>query len=131
MPLADITLNLPDFTIAKTHGFKPIIHELICHTKASCPHCSSENLRKKDTFGREVWHENVGLRRVLLKFKSHKFLCRGCGRTFNQRFEGILPWQRSTEALKKQVYRHHVQGISRKDLAGNFKKSDSTISRYY
>ncbi|KUO56931.1 MAG: hypothetical protein APF80_11395 [Alphaproteobacteria bacterium BRH_c36] len=42
-----------------------------------------------------------------------------------------MPWQRSSEALKKQVYRQHTHGISRKSLGRNFRKSDSTLARYY
>ena len=131
MPSFDVTLNLPGFTIAKTSGFNPIIHELDCHLEPRCPHCAALDLRKKDKARREVWHECVGLRRVLLRFAVCKFHCRACGRYFRQRLEGILPYQRSTEALKRQVYRQHTQGISRKSLAGNCAKSDSTIARYY
>lgn len=131
MPLFDSILNLPDFTIKKVNDSKPVIYGLECHTKPVCPHCSCEDLRKKDTFWRQVWHESIGSRRVLLKFRSHKFHCRGCARYFRQRFKGILPWQRATEALKRQIYHQQSQGISCKQLGQNFKKSDSTIARYY
>ena len=131
MPDFDVTLNLPGFTIARTSGFNPIIHDLDCHHAPSCPRCGGADLRKKDKVRRHVWHESVGLRRVLLRFSVCKYHCRGCGRYFRQRLDGILPWQRSTEALKKQVYRQHTQGISRKSLASNCRKSDSTIARYY
>lgn len=131
MPDFDVTLNLPGFTIARTSGFNPIIHDLDGHHEAHCPHCGGCDLRKKDRVHRHVWHESVGLRRVLLRFSVCKYHCRGCGKYFRQRLDGILPWQRSTEALKKQVYRQHSQGISRRSLAGNCRKSDSTIARYY
>jgi len=131
MPAFDVTLNLPGFTIARTSGFNPIIHDLDCHLGPSCPHCSAQTLRKKDKVQRQVWHESVGLRRVLLRFAVCKFHCRACGRYFRQRFEGILPYQRSTEALKRQVYRQHTQGISRRSLAHNCGRSDTTIARYY
>ena len=45
--------------------------------------------------------------------------------------EGILPWQRSTEPLKKLTYTLHSKGVSRKDLSEQLNKSDGTISRYY
>jgi transposase len=131
MPSFDLTLNLPGLTIVGTSGFNPIVYDLSCHSKAVCPHCSGEDLRKKDRITRMISHESVGLRRVLLRVSVCKYHCRSCNRYFRQRFDGIQPWQRSTEALKKQVYRNHSQGISRKSLAGNFDKSDSTISRYY
>jgi transposase len=127
----DVTLNLPGFTIARTSGFNPIIHDLDCHHEPRCPHCGAQDLRKKDKAQRHVWHESVGLRRVLLRFAVYKFHCRACGRYFRQRFDGILPWQRSSEALKRQVYRQHTQGISRRSLAENCGRSDTTIARYY
>ena len=37
MPSFDVTLNLPGFTIAKTSGFNPIIHDLECHQRATLP----------------------------------------------------------------------------------------------
>jgi transposase len=131
MPSFDVTLNLPGFTIARTSGFNPIIHDLDCHLEPCCPHCSAQDLRKKDKTARQVWHESVGLRRVLLRFVVCKYHCRACGKYFRQRLDGILPYQRSTEALKRQVYRQHTQGISRRSLAGNCGRSDTTIARYY
>ena len=131
MPSFDVTLNLPGFTIEKTSGFNPIIHDLTSHHQAQCPHCGACDLRKKDKAQRRVWHESVGLRRVLLRFSVYKYHCLGCGKYFRQRLDGIMPWQRSTEALKRQVYRQHTHGISRKSLGRNFRKSDSTIARYY
>lgn len=131
MPSFDVTLNLPGFTIARTSGFNPIIHDLDCHREARCPHCSGQDLRRKDRTERRVWHESVGLRRVLLRFTVCKFHCRACGKYFRQRLDGILPYQRSTEALKRQVYRQHTQGISRRSLAENCGRSDTTIARYY
>lgn len=131
MPSFDVTLNLPGFTIARTSGFNPIVHDLDCHHEPCCPHCGGDDLRKKDKAHRQVWHESVGLRRVLLRFSVCKFHCRACGRYFRQRFDGIQPYQRSTEALKKQIYRQHTHGISRKSLGRHFDKSDSTIARYY
>ena len=131
MPYFDIILNLPNFTIVKTSGYNPILHDICWHGDARCPHCDSRNLRKKDRFVRVISHESVGLRKVLLRLSVYKYRCRDCGKYFRQRFEGILPWQRSTEAHKKQVYHQHSQGISRKDLSRNIGKSDSTVARWY
>ena len=131
MPCFDVSLNLPGFTIVRTSGFNPIVYHLRCHQTPQCPHCQSCDLRKKDKVRRQVSHEGVGLRRVLLRFDVCKFHCRACRRYFRQRFDGILPYQRSTEALKRQVYHQHTQGISRKSLAKSCGRSDTTIARYY
>ena len=39
MPCIDVTPNLPGFTIAKTSGFNPLIHDLACHQEPRRPHC--------------------------------------------------------------------------------------------
>jgi transposase len=74
MPDFDVALNLPGFTIAGTSGFKPIVHDLDCHHEPHCPHFGGCNLRKKDKVHRNVWHESVGLRRVLLRFSQFRKL---------------------------------------------------------
>ncbi len=131
MPCFDIILNLPRFTIEKTSGYNPIIHDVFWHGVVCCPHCRGRNLRKKDRFVRKIAHESVGLRKVLLRLIVYKYRCRDCGKYFRQRFEGIMKWQRSTEALQKVVYHQHTQGISRKDLSRNIGMSDSTVARWY
>jgi len=131
MPCFDIILNLPHFTIVKTSGYNPIVHDVFWHGTPRCLHCESYHLRKKDRFERVISHESVGLRKVLLRLSVYKYHCRDCDKYFRQRFEGIMPWQRGTEAHKKQVYHQHTQGISRKDLSRNIGKSDSTVARWY
>ncbi len=34
MPCHDITLNLPGFTIEKTSGYNPIIHDICYHRRS-------------------------------------------------------------------------------------------------
>lgn len=131
MPRHNVTLNLPGFTIKKTSGYNPIIYDVEYQRKSRCPYCKSKKLRLKDSFLRTFEHETIGFRRVMLRIQVNKYLCRDCNKYFRQRFEGILPWQRVTEPLKKQLYKLHSQGISRKDLSDNHKKSDGTISRIY
>ncbi|PIQ43850.1 MAG: ISL3 family transposase [Gammaproteobacteria bacterium CG11_big_fil_rev_8_21_14_0_20_46_22] len=131
MPRSNSILNLPGFTVQKISGYSPVVFELSYRRKASCVHCSSRNLRKKDTFVRKVWHELMGVRRSLLQIKAYKFHCRSCGRYFNQQFPGIIKYQRATERLKKQLCEQHSQGISQKDLSRRFKLGKATIERWY
>ena len=131
MPKFDVTINLPGFTVKKVRGYNPIVYEVRYQGKASCPHCRSKGLRKKDRFVREVNHETVGLRTSRLRFCGYKYQCRCCGRYFRQRFDGILPWQRSSEPLRKQIYHLHTKGVSRRDLGEQLGCSDNTISRWY
>jgi len=131
MPKTNSTLNIPGFSIIKTSGNNAIIHEVRYYKKPRCIHCSSYNLRKKDRYERKVRHESIGLRQASLQFVGYKYHCRDCGRYFRQRFAGILPYKRSTEALRYQVYTLHCQGVSQTDLSRGYRFSPATIERYF
>ena len=131
MPRKDLILNLHGFTLQKVSGHNPVILDVTYRRVSRCVHCRGKNLRKKDSFIRLVRHECFGLRRTFLRFKAHKFYCRRCQRYFNQRFPGILRYQRATEKFKKQVFHHHSQGISQRALSQNLKLGKSTVERWY
>ena len=131
MPRHDITLNLPGFTVKKIRGYDPVFYIVNYRRVVRCPHCCSKDLRKKDKYLREVEHVPIGERRSVLLLESYKYHCRNCKRYFRQRFEGILPWQRSTEPFKKYIYHLHKEGLSRSSLSKSFKKSDNTICKFY
>lgn len=131
MPNRNNILNLPGLTVQKIIGRDPLVMEVSYRRKATCPHCHSKNLRKKDTFIRRVWHELIGQRRTRLHIQAHKFHCRQCGRYFNQRFPGILKHQRATERLKEQLCRQHSQGVSQQHLSQQFKVGKATVERWY
>lgn len=76
-------------------------------------------------------HETVGLRQTVLRFKAHKFYCYHCQRYFNQRFPGILPYQRASEKLREEIFHYHTHGISQKTLAIQFKLGKATVERWY
>lgn len=60
MPDFDVMLKLPGFTISKTSGFNPVIHDLTSHHQPVCPHCGGCDLCKKDRVQRRVWVESFG-----------------------------------------------------------------------
>lgn len=127
----DVILNLPGFRVKKVVNTNPLLLEVEHKWIVRCVHCQSKKLRKKDSFFRRIRHELFGLRQVVLKVKAHKFYCRDCHRYFNQRFPGILKYQRATEKLKEQVYYQHTEGISQKSLSKLVKVGSSTIERWY
>lgn len=99
--------------------------------EASCPKCGSTELRKKDRYTRTVRHESRGLRRCVLELDCGKWKCRACGRTFRERFEGILPYQRATEPFRREVFRDHWDGISRSRLAVRQGIGSATVERWF
>lgn len=127
----DVILNLPGFRVKKVVNTNPLLLEVEHKWLVRCIHCQSKKLRKKDSFFRRIRHELFGLRQVVLNVKAHKFYCRDCHRYFNQRFPGILKYQRATEKLKEQVYCQHTEGISQKSLSKMVKVGSSTIERWY
>lgn len=131
MPRKDLILNLSGFTLQRVSGHNPVILDITYRRLPRCAHCYSKQLRKKVSFIRLVRHESFGLRRTWLRFKAYKFYCRACHRYFNQRFDGSLKYQRSTEKLKKQVFHQHTQGISQRALAHDLQLGKSTVERWY
>lgn len=97
----------------------------------SCPACSGDNLRSKGRYVRVVRHESWGTRNSWLQIEARKWQCRACGRGFRQRFPGILPHQRATEPLRRQVFQQHWDGISRSRLAQRTAIGGATVERWF
>ncbi len=132
MPKKERIHHLPGFAIKKVSEINPLVIEVNYRRRARCVDCNSTRLRKKDSFLREVRHVSIGLRQSVLRcFKAYKFQCYGCKRYFNQRFPGILRYQRASEPLRQQVFYQHTQGMSQKDLSTHLKLGKATIERWY
>jgi transposase len=97
----------------------------------SCPHCSSESLRTKDSFWRRVKHYSIGNQRSELLIKAYKYYCRSCHKYFNSRFPGIKPRFQSTEPFREEVAQKHHWGFSRSQSAKTLGISASTVERCY
>ena len=131
MPLSESILNLPHLHIQKCEDHNPVKIEAVYLGPVKCPHCASEQLRKKSPFERRVRHESLGERLVILILRGYKYLCQRCGRYFRQRFEGLLPYQRATEPFRSEVCRDHHDGICQSRLAQRIKLGTATIERWY
>ena len=71
------------------------------------------------------------MRQCWLHLESHKFHCHTCGSYFNQRFPGIMPRRRSTEAFRRSVYLKHLDGIDRQTLARRERIAPATVERWF
>ena len=120
-------LEIKDITWSGSHVLIQARHA----GPARCPHCDSDRLRKKDRVVRRPRHESLGLRTCRLEIEVVKFLCRGCGRYFNQRLPGILPRRRATEPFRREVYQQHREGICSKTLAERQRIGTATIERWF
>jgi len=78
-----------------------------------------------------IRHESFGARRAYLYLRTHKYLCRGCGRYFNDRFPGILPYRRSTQAFRRQVFQSHYDGVCQRTLSKRLLIGQASVERFY
>jgi transposase len=131
MPREKSILGLPDYDIIEVRGSSRMDIQARYTGAVSCPECGSSQLRKKGRFVRKVRHENSGVRMCVLSLEAGRYRCLGCGRYFNQRFPGIRPWKRSTEAFRRQIFRDHHHGICQKTLAQREHMGTATVERWY
>ena len=97
----------------------------------SCAHCGGSQLRSKGRYRRVVRHEDIGIRHAVLELEARKWHCVDCGRYFRQRFPGILPCQRSSEAFQAMIFRQHLDGINRSRLGRREGIGAATVERYF
>ena len=76
-------------------------------------------------------HEDWGLRRCVLVLEARKWQCRECGRHFRQRFPGIRPWQRASEAFQRLIFGLHLDGINRSRVGRREGIGAATVERYF
>jgi hypothetical protein len=88
-------------------------------------------LRLKDKRTREPRHDSWGPRHCILEVESCKYRCKDCGRTFWQRFPGILPRKRATEPFRRQVFVAHYDGINRSRLGERMHIGSATVERWF
>ncbi len=124
-------IGLPDFKIISYRGTKTVEIEAEYLGVRECPHCNSQKLRKKDRFYRTFKHHSIGINKSVLILKTFKFQCYECQRYFNQKFQGINPYQRVTESFKEQVGLRHHHGTSKRVTANDLGVGEATVERYY
>lgn len=124
MPRDNIVLGLPGYEILEMKERNRVEIWVRYTRPTQCPHCGSGRLRKKALFIRKLRHGYLHL-------EARKYKCLDCGRYFNQRFPGILPRRRSTEAFRRQIFRLHYDGVCRKTLAERQRIGTATVERWF
>jgi len=125
-------MGLPGYQITGIEGVGVEVRiSARCNGPISCAHCGGSHLRSKGLYTRRVRHENLGARHVVLELEARKWHCLDCGRYFRQRFPGILPCQRASEAFQVMVFRQHLDGINRGRLGRREGIGAATVERYF
>ena len=129
---SEAVLGLPGYQITGMEVVDGKVRISVRYTgPRSCPDCGSDRLRRKDRRWREPRHESWGLRHCMLELESCKFRCQECGRTFWQRFPGILPRKRSTEPFRRSVFVRHYDGVNRSRLGEREGIGPATVERWF
>jgi len=101
-----ILLGLKGYEVEKvTEEGKGIIAEVrtIGAKKLNCPRCSSTTLYRHG-WGkkRRVLHSWSGGKKVYLELNGHRWQCRECGRSFNDRAELLRPYSRISKQAEQE-----------------------------
>jgi transposase len=129
---AEIVLGLPGYQITGLERAGGVVRiRALYQGPVICPHCQGVHHHSKGRYQREVRHEDWGRRPCVLVLEARKWFCLGCRRQFRQRFPGIQPWQRSSEAFQRLIYELHLDGINRSRLGARRQLAPATVERYF
>lgn len=131
MPERKIEFVGPGIKIHSVVGKGPIIIEAEYEGPVECPECGSAKLRCKDRIERRVRHASIGTENTWLHLTVRKYRCEQCGRYFRARVPGLLPYRRSTEMFRREIFAHHRDGISQQRLRQTRKIGSATVERWF
>lgn len=94
-----------------------------------CPRCRAGNVEFYDHYQRRAQFLLKGYEKRELIIKAKRYKCPHCGRVFREPIEGLKPWQRSSTALRTHMAQRYRQGVCNKNIAKEFKVSESTVER--
>jgi len=129
---SEAVLGLPGYQISGIEEVAGKVRISVRHAgEVRCLHCQSQRLRIKEKRLRRPRHESWGLRQCVLELESCKYRCGDCGRSFWQRFPGILPRKRATEPFRRSVFVAHWDGVNRSRLGEREGISSATVERWF
>lgn len=129
---SEVVIGLPGYQITGIEESSGRVRIAARHEgEVVCPHCSSGRLRIRDRRLRRPRHESWGNRHSEMELESKKWKCLECGRSFWQRFPGILPRKRASEPFRRSVFLRHWDGISRSRLGKREGIGSATVERWF
>jgi transposase len=60
-----------------------------------------------------------------------KYRCLDCGRYFRARVPGLLPYRRSTEMFRREIFEDHRDGISQQQMRKTRRIGSATVERWF
>jgi len=124
-------LGLPDLVLESIDHHQNIYLNAVLKAKPSCPRCDSSHVHVKDSFFREINHSRHGNQNVIVRYRSHKYVCKACNKFFNLKIQGLLGKHRSSESFKLDVFERHSGGAAQSYLSQTHGISHATVERWY
>ena len=124
-------LGLPDLCLESIDYHQNIYINARVTSKPNCPRCESSHLQIKSSFNRKINHARHGNQLVIVRYRSHKYVCKTCGKYFNLQIRGLLGKRRSAEGFRLDVFERHQGGVTQKYLSQTHNISHATVERWY
>jgi transposase len=131
MPESKIELMHPSIKIDCIYSSNPVLIHAEYQGKSACPGCGGYHHRIKDRITRWLRHESIGVRNCYLVLTLRKRHCQDCSRYFRESVPGLLPYKRSTEAFRREIFYAHKDGISQEQLKRRRKIGTATVERWF
>lgn len=131
MPEGKIEFVGPGIKIHSVTEKGPFVIQAEYVGPVECPQCGSQQLRSKDRIERRLRHASIGTENTWLHLTVRKYRCEACGRYFRARVPGLLPYRRSTEMFRREIFADHRDGISQQRLRQTRKIGSATVERWF
>lgn len=107
-----------------------LLHVDMKRRAAKCPRCGDLTDTVHDYRTQLVKDSPVQGRTVYWRYRKRRYRCNGCGKRFFEKNWLLPKWHRLTNRLALQVIGKLSEKVSRKDIAKEFRVSESTVCRW-
>ena len=127
-------LLLPELNLTHVRSLTPS-STLISATKsilgAVCPKCATLSLARYDRRFVKLKDAPIHGRKITLQVLKHRYYCKRCKRPFTEPLPGVLPGQRTTQRLKRNIYWACENFTDLKRVCRAYRVSPSFVYRAY
>lgn len=131
----EYTTKLLDMEHMNITGIEVDVSSILLHVDmkrrpTACPGCGMLTDSVHDYRTQLVKDCPVQGRTVYWQYRKRRYRCKGCGKRFFEKNWLLPKWHRLTNRLALQVIGRLSEKISRKDIAKEFRVSESTVCRW-
>jgi transposase len=126
----EVITGLPDLKVQAIQQGHPVRVRCRLDREARCPRCGGHKLRLRERRTRKIKGITHGNAPMLLEISVPKYRCQDCGRTFMQEIPGVRKYSRTSQPLKEELFKKHIQGINQRQLATDMVMGSASCERY-